>query len=71
MTITTIAQAKHPEMGATITDISQEVFYANFAEWFIACIRLDNCRRPMDYRTFKSYHHQGLTPIQAVKKYFL
>ena len=71
MTITTFAQTDHSAVGVTVTEISQEVIYANFAEWFIACISLDNCRRPMSYRTFKGYYYEGLTPTQAVKKYFL
>ena len=69
--ITTFQQTQHPEIGATITEISQDIVYANFANWFIACIRLDNCRRPMDFRTFKGYYYQDLTPKQAVNKYFL
>ena len=70
MTVTTFQQTQHPEIGATVTEISQDVIVGNFAEWFRDCIKLDNCRVLM-YRTFKAYHKQGYTPKQAVNKYFL
>ena len=79
MTITTFAQTDHSAVGVTVTEISQEVITDNyedfrvggFGNWYGACICETSYQKKLDYRTFKNYFKQGLTPTQAVKKYLL
>lgn len=81
MTITTFQQTTMPEVGVSVTEISQDVVnlqdvrVGNYDEWYNECQaykKLTNNRTDfLPYGTFKNYHKAGLTPIQAVKKYFL
>jgi hypothetical protein len=73
------SQEVHPEIGVRVTEISQEVITDNyedfrkggFSNWYGECMLETSYQKILDYRTFKNYFKQGLTPIQAVKKYFL
>ena len=75
MTVTTFKQTQHPEIGAKVTQISQEVVYDNFEIWYKECKKFQSeCNfhhSLLTFSTFKNYFKQGLTPLQAVKKYFL
>lgn len=75
MTVTTSKQTQHPEIGAKVTTVSQEVVYDNFEEWYKECKKFErecNFHHSLStFSTFKNYFKQGLTPLQAVKKYFL
>lgn len=71
MQIITFRQTKHPEIGATVTEVSQEIIVVSFSDFVNACYEHTAYKKTMNYITLKTYYNEGLTPTQAVKKYFL
>jgi hypothetical protein len=71
MQITEIAQTEHPEIGVTVTEVSQDIIVDNFEDFVKACYQHTAYKKIMNFRTLRNYYNEGLTPIQAVKKYFI
>ena len=71
MTITTFQQTALPDVGVTVTEISQDIIPISFNDWFRKCCKITSFPETLDYRVFKTYYNEDLTPSQAVKKYFL
>lgn len=69
--ITEISQQSHPEIGVKATEINQEIVIVTFDEFQKECYRLTDYKKTMNFRTLKTYYFQGLSPVQAVKKYSL
>ena len=80
--ITEISQQSHPEIGVRVTEISEDIIVGKdksssggFSQWLKESQRL--CKENNYYFShnafmqLRTYYKANLTPVQAVKKYFL
>ena len=76
MTITMFSQINHPKEGLRVTEISQEPLIS-FDKWLVECekvakqLKYKSCKSMNIQGILRTYYKANLTPVQAVKKYFI
>jgi hypothetical protein len=58
-------------MATEVNEISQDIVEIKFEDFVKACYQHTAYKKTMNYRTLRTYYKEGLSPLQAIKKYFL